>query len=1132
MGDVIPLEQWPQPLQRLGKIFFRINTNLSFILSHSRATIPSLQYFQTLIPHLNAIDLACIKWLLPPGDVFFGYVDREELMAPVKESVKYDKQNGYSMQIPDSVDEVYAQFDSASQDSQVLIFVFEDMKIDNIGAFSNRHRRKIRRENSDESRFFNHAELTTQKLTQSQLLNIIKTRNQKFESCVTKYIQSVEDVSDIETKLHQQAQELVPLAPNLEDPVQMLGQKRTLDSVPNQLTAREMIQLLKTSQMYKDQIEFEGTFTEQRHAEFKTFDVDFYDVHPALVHGIKQYKGIDIETHLYSHQVDALEGLLGDKNHVIISTSTSSGKSLIYQIPILNKILWDSENETRAKSRQSTAIFIFPTKALAQDQKKHLTDLISHIPIPNGRRIVVDTYDGDTDTKARGAIRRYADIIFTNPDAIHASILPNHSGLSHIENNGWESFLGALKYVVVDEIHVYKGTFGINVSYVMARLVRVVKSINPSTNIQFISCSATVLNPASHFRVICSIPPSELVIQIDKDGSASCEKQMIIWNPPPLMNKRGEVLTGSDFTSSTSIMVPRVNIILELARILLLLLNNTSLKVIVFCPIRKVCEILMKEIRNLLTQEDYNIQEGDIMAYRGGYAKEDRRNIEKRMFNGEVRALVATNALELGIDLSDLDVVITCGFPHLKLNMHQQFGRAGRGRNSKGSVAIFVCGGVPVDQYYLKNPLQLLDKTSYEDLCVESLIGMEMHQLIAENHLQCAAFELPVDIQNDELWFCNGSLDKKKRAFFHACCEKLNKDKLGRYRTNPKYLPWPPEKVPIRAIESPGYAVEDITNGRNIIIEEVEESRTAFTLYEGGIFLHQGLPYLVKEFNTDNKFAKVQRVTVDWITQQRDFTDVDPYEIEYIRCLSRSVDIPAYFGSIQTTIIVFGFFKVNKKNEIIEAVEVKNPPIKYMSKGFWLDIPKPVLEAISDKSLSQAGGIHAAQHSIMNILPLFISGGVTTDPNARFSSNAGEFELLTECKAPEKEFAQRQTKRVRPGRLIFYDSKGGPSGSGVSAKAFEHIDKILLAAFERIKNCACEWGCPQCVTASFCKEMLLVMSKPAAYIILGSLVGRDLEELCKEVADGPEENMPEIGVETVEPASRVVKMARGVEVVP
>ncbi|CAH6720216.1 ATP-dependent helicase Hrq1p [[Candida] jaroonii] len=1143
MNDEIPFTQWPQFLQRLGKIFSEINAHLTFLLSHSRSTIPSFDHFRKLNPSVTQYDLAIIKYFLPKSDVFYEYVDKEQLFSPG--GIFYTEEKGYHMNKPDTMDAVYESLSKDQLPDQVLIFTFEDMKIDNIAAFANNTRRNIRRQNTETNDFFNHTDLTTQKLSHSQLLPIIRTRSEKFNLGVTTFIRDNDGLNVDELflmdKLEQLAQDFIPKRMELLDPVSQINKRRKI--VPDRdtfLTSEDMVKVLKKSKIYQDQIIFQDTFTQAKEAQFKPLDLDFFNIHPALVYAIKSYKGIDIEHQLYSHQTDALEALLDDSvNHVITSTPTSSGKSMIYQIPILNDILWDMENDDgRTKTRQSTAIFVFPTKALAQDQKKHLDDLINHLPEVK-YRIIVDTYDGDTEGKAKAGIRHTADIIFTNPDTIHASILPNHDGLNYAHgNNGWDKFLGGLKYVVMDEIHVYKGSFGVNVGYVMARLQRVLATMDHQP-LRFISSSATVLNPIDHFRIVCAIPSQESVVHVSNDGSASCDKQLLIWQPPPLMNKRGEVLsTHTEFSNTTNNpnFIPRVNVVYESARLLLSLLSGSPhLKLIAFCPIRKVTETLMKEVRTLLGQSNFSncgIDERDIMVYRGGYSKQDRRDIENKMFTGELRALIATNALELGVDLSYLDVVITCSFPISKMNMHQQFGRAGRGSKAKGSLAIFVPGGVPVDQYYVEHPQEILDKTSYEDLCVKGLIDSDMHRLIMENHLQCAAFELPLTLE-DSKWFCHGSKDPKKIQFFEETCKKkLNTDKLGRYRTDPSFLPWPPEKVAIRAIETPGYAVVDITNGRDIVIEEVEESRTSFTLYEGGIFLHQGLPYLVKEFNTEKKFAKVVRVTVDWTTQQRDFTDVDPYEIEYVRCLSGNEDqsdIPAYFGKILTTIIVFGFFKVNKKGEILEAVEVKNPPVKYKSKGFWLDIPRKALDAIETKNLSKAGGIHAAQHLIMNILPIFIGGNVETDPNTRFTG--GQSELITDCKAPEKEFAQRQTSRVRPGRLIFHDAKGGSQGSGVSAKTFEHVDEILVCAYDRIRHCDCEWGCIQCVTPNFCKEGGLVMSKPAAYIILGYLVGRNLEELMEEVVDGPEPNLPDIKVDTIEPATTVVKMSPDIEIV-
>lgn len=1146
--------RWPLSFRRLYDRFRSVNTHLTFISSHSRTTSPTIELIQKFNPDIKEIDLTIIANLLPPEDVFYGYLDENQISLSFAENLHFDWNKGYNLTSATTVNDVYeeaARLEKENSDKnlkQVLIFDFKDIKLHGIGAALKR--RKIE-EDSNQTFFLTTKELSVQNLSNSQLTNIIKTRNAKFKRILDDYLEKYTDIeisSDIPMKdLIEINKNNIPKPPDMSDPIEMainLQHSRNSTSVKPDID--EMLNILKAKPFYRGQLAYSKTLDPYREAQYMPLEDAYEKLHPQLEEAILDAKGFSLNDGLYIHQAIALDKLLISDHqpltHVIVSTSTSSGKSLIYQIPILNSILWDITE--KKKGRNSTAFMIFPTKALAQDQKRHLQNLINKIPLNNERKIIVETYDGDTDYKSRSYIRCHADIVFTNPDAIHASIIPNHN-LN--EDNGWKDFLSNLKFVVMDELHVYKGTFGVHVSFVMARLRRIASIYNKKTcPIKFVSCSATIKDPLKHFRAVCAIPNQDEVINIAVDGSPCAERKLVIWNPPPLMNKKGrtQAVGENNNKSSKSVndfAVPRESIILELAKVLLQLLTNfQNIKVIVFCPIRKICEMLMKEIRALLKSNTYqnktNLNEYDIMAYRGGYSKHDRRIIESKMFKGELRAIIATNALELGIDLSDLDVVISCGFPMLKLNLHQQFGRAGRAKDSKGSLALFIAGSTPIDQHYLNNPLELCDRSNYEDLCVNGLIDSSPNKLIMEMHLQCAAFEKPIDIEDDAIWFVPGLKSTGTEEFIKLCQERLyyNVDR-NEYCTNPSYLPWPAERVPIRAVEETDYAVVDITKNRNVVIEEIPASRTSFTLYEGGIYLHQGFPYLVKEFNPEKQYAKVERVNVDWITQQRDFTDIDPIEIECIKQLHlpnyKASDIPVFYGKIETTIIVFGFFKVSRSSEILEAVDVKNPPIKFISKGFWIDIPVKALNLIKEKKLSSAGGIHAAQHSIMNMLPLFISGGATTNPNVRFSSSVGEAELITECKAPQKEFAQRQTKRKRPARLIFYDSKGGAQGSGISSKAFEHIDQILLSSYNRVKNCACLWGCPECVTASFCKEMLLVISKPAAIIILASLLDMDINTIGKSLPDGPEENMPDIKVDTIEATTGLVKFSKDINII-
>lgn len=1236
------------------------------------------------------------KRLMPPGDVFFGYVDENELL--LGEKVEFSWRKGYR-QTPLAMDSAYDD-QTLRPLRQLLIFEFCDVKTQSIAAQRTKTARFKKNQDLRGGDVFVSSRrpgLTT--LTQPQLQAMIQNRNERFDAAVASWNGSYKD-------LQTSAQETMPQEPVFDDPVEDVPKNRgQLDENHEQLdenqeqdlkttetkdllvsegkghtseldrsdsalktegdhtgnkkqianakeadcstnsgtqsqkpSAAAMLAALKSPPLFRSQTFVSAPLCEPRPANYAPApDI----VHPEAAAALWRSAHID-SARLYSHQAAALSALLRG-HHTIVSTATSLGKSLVYQLPIISDILRDADLGANTDRRTATALFVFPTKALAQDQKRHLLALLAQLP---GRNIIVDTYDGDTSSKDRRHVRSFADIIFTNPDAIHAAILPNA-----LDSN-WRDFLACLKYVVVDELHVYRGTFGVNVGFVMARLNRMLERL--AAHPLYVSCSATISNAEEHFRAVCALPDDDVVEHVDEDGSPATEKMLVVWEPPVLMNKRGQThlrgkglmlnapkmrnrnvtdgLTVADPSPSlisckeksetaqlpsnnesplhksqapdtecslhdplndpspshdqsngpsshpsssndppssndpassndpspshdqsgsakrirlslsppvSLPMLPRESILSELARVLVhLLCTFPSIKAIVFCPIRQMCELVIKEVRTIIREnipQWHGLHERDIMAYRGGYSKSDRRAIEHRMFLGQLRAIVATNTLELGIDLSDLDVVISCGFPQLKLNLHQQFGRAGRGRDSKGSLAILVCGAGPVDRYYLKNPLELCDTRSYEDLGVAGLLDSTLNHVVKAMHLQCAAFEDPIDLILDRRWFSPHNDPKMNEDFIRLCQENLHPDDRNEYRTDPRYLPWPAEKVSLRAMEQTTYAVVDITNDRNIIIEEIEELRTSFTLYEGGIFLHQGYPYLVKEFNPDGKYAKVERVNVSWVTQQRDFSDVDPVQIELVKQLfppsvATPTDIPVFYGQVDTTIVVFGFFKVNRKQEILEVVEVNNPPIVLRSKGFWIDIPHGVLNAIKEKNLSAAGGIHAAQHAIMNILPIFLIGGATTNPNARFTSTLGDAELTTECKAPEKEFAQRQTKRKRPARLIFHDSKGGAQGTGMSAKTFELIDKIIYKTYQCILECECEWGCPLCVTGSFCKEGMLVMSKPAAIIILGSLLGYDLDELKKRVPDGPEENMPAINVETITEEGRTVKFAPDVEI--
>lgn len=501
---------------------------------------------------------------------------------------------------------------------------------------------------------------------------------------------------------------------------------------------------------------------------------------------------------------------------------------------------------------------------------------------------------------------------------------------------------------------------------------------------------------------------------------------------------------------------------------------------IAFCKVRNQCEVLVNAIRQHLE----NIGRGDcvnlIMGYRGGYTAEDRRKIESEMFQGRLLGIVSTTALELGIDIGTLDCVLTWGFPYTIANLRQQSGRAGR--RNKDSLSILLGDSFATDQHYMQNPDELFSRPTAElQLDLENM-------LVREGHIQCAAYEMPIRPDQDTKYF--------GKDLPQICEERLIADELGFYHCHDRFRPKPSAYVAIRDTEDEHFAVIDITHGRNVVLEELEASRATFTVYDGGIFLHQGKTYLVRDFLPDKRMAKVERVKVDWTTSQRDYTDIDPVETEAIRDINSS-GIMAYHGTIKILQKVFGFFKLDSKGRVLDAVHVDNPPIIRYSKGMWLDVPKFVLDILSSHQINAAASIHAAQHCIMSLMPTFV---ISAPEDVR-----------TECKVALKEFAQQETTRKRPARLTFYDAKGGANGSGINTKAFEHIDHLLQLALQRVEACPCLHGCVECIASDLCKDSGDVMSKAGSRVILQALLGIevDLDAL------GQGQEVTPVGIETV-----------------
>lgn len=853
---------WPEGLTKLAQTHRALNLVYTFCCTrkHLATTFETIK--KAVEGHIKRelliTDVARIKALVPRA-INFAYVDESSLQVAVlgeEDGIKGGRAKEFrSLELSRIEGANQCEADGKSKELLLFEFIDGDLKrqvTDTKTGEPTKAFRKLRDE-----------DLKMPVYSQKQMMKLIEKRNTKFTSAVNAFLNhcAADNVDPMET-IKEKEGEYIPVSLQSSGNTPVAVPENPPPTIPAERdSVANIIADVKAMEWYTGQIVPDG------HRVFDPQPPIFGDLKfqlsQNLVNALYNTRGI---TQLYSHQAEAINNLYEGSN-VIVSTSTSSGKSLIYQIPMLHQL----EQDLNARG-----MYIFPTKALAQDQKRSMKELLTFMP--GLENLIVDTFDGDTAVGDRHLICDEGRVIFTNPDMLHITILP--------QENKWRAFLQNLKFVVVDELHVYNGLFGSHVAFIMRRLRRICAAVG-NRRVKFVSCSATVANPEEHMRTIFGVENIKLT---DFDGSPSGRKEFLCWNTP--FKDPGDPTSG------------RGDAMAETARLFCQLILR-GIRVIAFCRVRKQCEVLITAVRN----EAGNLERSDlaarIMGYRGGYAPQDRRKIEKEMFDGKLMGIVATNALELGVDIGSLDAVITVGFPYTISNLRQQSGRAGR--RNKDSLSVLVGDCFPTDQYYMENPDEIFTKPNCE-LQVDL-----QNMLVLEGHIQCAAFEMPIRPDEDGLYF--------GKQLPEIAGERMVKDPLGFYHCNERFRPQPSKCVAIRDTEDGHFAVIDITNGRNIVLEEVEPSRAFFTIYEGGIFLHQGYKYLVKQFSPEEKYAKVTLINVDWTTQQRDYTDVDPIETEAIRRIPDSLS-RAFYGAIKIRQTVFGFFKVDKKRRILDAVEV------------------------------------------------------------------------------------------------------------------------------------------------------------------------------------------------------------------
>jgi len=718
-------------------------------------------------------------------------------------------------------------------------------------------------------------------------------------------------------------------------------------------------------------------------------------LHPALQ---SRLESLGISS-LYSHQAIAVNAARCGK-HVMVATASASGKTLCYNLAVLEEILND---------RSSRALYLFPTKALAQDQLRSLNQLACPELISLGE---CATFDGDTPQSERPGIKRRARVVLTNPDMLHLGILPNHKS--------WSRLFRSLKYVVIDEAHVYRGVFGSHVANILRRLRRLCAFYG--SNPQFICCSATIANPDEHAEKLVGLPCEV----ISEDGSPHGGKSFVFWNPPVI----DEAKTRRRSSNSEATFL-----FSELIR------NNV--RSLVFARTRKLTELIY-----IYSREQLGSPLGQqIKPYRAGYLAEDRRQIERELFDGHLLGVVATTALELGIDIGDLEATVLTGYPGSISSTWQQAGRSGRG--SGGSLSFLIAQDNPLDQYFMHHP-DLFFQKNFEN----ALINSENVNIL-KPHLVCAAWEKPLS-DNDGKFF--------GAAFDGATSELEREGRLrrgdGRWYLSPT-VAHPAQEINIRSTLDRNYAIIDASRGYELL-ETVESSVAFFQIHPGAICLHQGEAYLVNELDLENPVAVVTPTTVPYYTQARELTDLTILRTEREKTrLSTRVCL----GEVDVTNTVVGFSKKMQFTEdVIGEEPLDLPPQRFLTQALWFDLPQEAVDRVAEAGLDFAGGLHAGEHATIAMLPLFALcdrndiGGVSTP----FHPDTGK------------------------AQIFIYDAY--PGGIGIVEKGFEIMTELWSAALKAIEECPCQEGCPSCVQSPKCGNNNEPLDKKAALILLRGLL--------------------------------------------
>jgi DEAD/DEAH box helicase domain-containing protein len=696
---------------------------------------------------------------------------------------------------------------------------------------------------------------------------------------------------------------------------------------------------------------------------------------------------------LYSHQAEMWQAAAVADAMVV--TGTASGKSLAFNLPVLDAI---------ARDPAARAIYLYPTKALAQDQAR----VLSGLGAPNARPAI---YDGDTPTAERRQIRSWANMILTNPDMLHVGILPAHSA--------WAEAFAQLRYVVVDEAHAYRGVFGSHVANVLARLRRLAAAYGAEP--RFLLASATIANPAAAGATLAGHDP----IVIERDGSPSAERDICVWNPPLLDAELG--IRASTLGEAATLLVGLV---------------TRGQRTIVFAKSRRGVELVHRYAREALLLHAPELA-GRIAPYRAGYTPEQRRAIEGRLTTGELLGVVATSALELGVDIGLLDCSISVGFPGAISSLRQQWGRAGRRGLGLG---MLVAGEDQLDQYLARNPGQLLERPAEAAVCNPA------NPIVLAGHLRCAAAELPLTAA-DAAHFGGGVMQ------LAATLPELMATPAGlAYRGDDH----PAARISLRSSSPDTVAVIERETGA--LLGTVDGSRADSTVHEGAVYLHMGEQYLVAELDGTARVALVKPFRGDYYTQVKRHSATAVVAEHDAREVAGA---QLWFGDIEVTEQVVGFQRKRlSDHRPIDLIALDMPERRFATEAVWFCPTAP------PDPPALLGALHAAEHAMIGLLPLLAIcdrgdiGGLSTDLHPH------------------------------SGRPTVFVYDGHPGGAGISRRGFELFESWVRRTASLLRECPCESGCPSCVQSPKCGNLNEPLHKAAAAGLLSRIAGSPIRPLA------------------------------------